>query len=112
MALVELETNTLAVLIAGLYCTYNEVNAIAIPESVFLSVAEKLEYFISNNLWDYDAISFEDWIKNCLLIYPKELFADEELAQLQKQTLYWEYPNGNAILFVSMDINVINNVNR
>ena len=90
MVSIELETNTLAVLIAGLYCTYNEVNSIAIPESVFLSIAEKLEYFLP--LWDYDVISFEDWIKNCLLIYPKQMFAEEELKQLQENSLYWEYP--------------------
>ena len=108
MVKVELEPSTLSVLIAGLYCTYNEVNSIAIPESVFLSIAEKLEYFLT--LWDYDVISFEDWIKNCLLIYPKEMFAEEEIQQLQKNTLYWEYPNGNVILFISMDISVINNV--
>lgn len=110
MVSIELETNTLAVLIAGLYCTYNEVNSIAIPESVFLSIAEKLEYFLP--LWDYDVISFEDWIKNCLLIYPKQMFAEEELKQLQENSLYWEYPNGNVILFISMDISVINNVQR
>ena len=108
MILIDLNTDTLAVLTAGLYCTYNEVNSIAIPESVFLSIAEKLEYFLT--LWDYDVISFEDWIKNCLLIYPKEMFAEEEIQQLQKNTLYWEYPNGNVILFISMDISVINNV--
>ena len=100
MTLIDLNTDTLAVLTAGLYCTYNEVNSIAIPE--------KLEYFLT--LWDYDVISFEDWIKNCLLIYPKEMFAEEEIQQLQKNTLYWEYPNGNVILFISMDISVINNV--
>ena len=110
MVSIELETNTLAVLIAGLYCTYNEVNSIAIPESVFLSIAEKLEYFPP--LWDYDVISFEDWIKNCLLINPKQMFAEEELKQLQENSLYWEYPNGNVILFISMDISVINNVQR
>ena len=108
MVTVDLETGTLAVLVSGLYCADHGVDAKAIPSSIWISIAEKLEYFLP--MWDYDRISFEDWIKNCLLIYPKEMFAEDELEQLQGQSLYWEFPNGRTILFISMDISVINNV--
>ena len=74
MVKIELETSTLAVLLAGLYCTYHEVNSMAIPESVYLSISEKLEYFIGNELWDFEKISFEQWVQNCLMIYPKAFF--------------------------------------
>ena len=46
MAKIEVETSTLAVLIAGLYSIRYNVNAIAIPESIYLQIAEKLEYFM------------------------------------------------------------------
>ena len=108
MVKVELETSTLAVLLAGLYCTYHEVNSVAIPESVYLSVAEKIEYFIGNELWDFTKISFEEWVQYHLMIYPKALFTEEQIKDLQKNSLYWEVPNGNAILVVSMDIGEIN----
>lgn len=105
MVKVELETTTIAVLIAGLYCINHNVNALAIPESLYLEIAEKLEYFIP--AWDFNKISFEDWVDKCLLIYPKVLFDDETLNDLQKNTLYWERDNGNAILVVSMSIREI-----
>ena len=106
MSYVNLETNTLSVLIAGLYCVNHMVDSIAIPQSVWLSIAEKLEYFLS--LWDYDIISFEEWIDTHLLILPKPMLSDEELTDLQSNTLYWETPNGNVILIISMNMGVIN----
>ena len=106
MVKLELKLDTLSVLVAGLYCTTHNTNALAIPQSVYLQIAEKLEYFLPN--WDYDKISFEDWIETCLLIYPKVLIGDEELEDLQANTLYWEQSNGNAILVISMNIGVIN----
>lgn len=108
MIKVELETSTLAVLIAGLYSIRYNVNAIAIPESIYLQVAEKLEYFMQDKTWDKDKIGFEDWINTHLLIYPKALLSNEEINDLQASTLYWEVPNGNVILSVSMDIGVLN----
>ena len=108
MVLVELETSTLSVLIAGLYCTFNNVNSMAIPESIYLSIAEKIEYFISNGLWDFSRISFEDWVKHCLIIYPKQVLSEVELEDLKKDSLYWEVPAGNVILVISMDIGGIN----
>jgi hypothetical protein len=106
MVKVELQTDTLSVLVAGLYCTLHNVDVVAIPESVYLSIAEKLEYFLPD--WDYNKISFEDWVKYCLNIYPKEIYTDEELKFIQENTLSWEFPSGNAILVISMDIGVIN----
>lgn len=105
---IELETNTLAVLIAGLYCSNTGIDSMAIPHSIYLGIAEKLEYFLPE--WDYSKISFEDWIKHCLLIYPKEMITEVELKGMQENSLYWEYPNGNVVLVISMDISVINNV--
>ena len=106
MVKIELETSTLAVLIAGMYCAYNEVNSIAIPESIWLGVAEKLEFFVPN--WDYEKLSFEDWVKNCLLIYPKVLVDEEDIEYYKENSLYWEVPNGNMILMISMNISDIN----
>lgn len=106
MVLVDLSTSTLAVLTAGLYCTFNNVESIAIPESVFVSVAEKLEYFLPS--WDYEVISFEDWVRTCLLILPKPLLEEEDIMDMQKTTLYWEFPAGNVVLVVSMNIEPIN----
>jgi hypothetical protein len=106
MVKVELEPSTLSVLIAGLYCTYHEVNSLAVPESIYLYVAEQLEYFLPD--WNFDVISFEEWIKNCLFIYPKPLLSDEDIEYLQGNSLYWEMPNGNVMLVVSMDVRDIN----
>lgn len=106
MVKIDLKTNTLAVLVAGLYSAVHEVEPIAIPESVWLGIAEKLEYFMDD--WNYDKISFEDWISNCLTILPKAMLNDEELDYLQNNTLYYEVLNGNAVLSVSMDITGIN----
>ena len=109
MVLVELETSTLAVLVAGMYCTNNQVDSMAIPQSVWLSIAEKLEYFLGNNLWDFKKISFEDWVATCLFIFPKTLLEEEVLKEMMGNTFYWEVANGNLILSISMDIREINN---
>ena len=106
MSIVKLETSTLSVLIAGLYCTYNEVNSIAIPESVWMYVAEQLENFLPK--WNYNVISFEDWIKYSLTILPKPLLDDVDIKHLMENTLYSEINNGNVVLVVSMDVNGIN----
>lgn len=106
MAKVELETSTLSVLIAGLYCTYNEVNSIAVPESVWMYVAEQLENFLPK--WNYDVISFEDWIKHSLTILPKPLLEEVDIKYLKENTLYSEINNGNVVLVVSMDVQGVN----
>ena len=104
----KLDVNTLSTLIAGLYSVYTDVNPIAIPTSVWLEIAEKLSYFMDT--WDYEKITLNDWIKYGLLIYPKEMFSESEIEDLQSNSLYWERVSGNAILVVSMDIREINNV--
>ena len=106
MVKVDLELTTLSVLVAGVYCTSHGVDSLAIPQSVWVAVAEKLEFFLPS--WDYDVISFEDWIDKCLMIYPKPLLSDELIEEMQSSTLYWEYPNGNVVLSISMDIREIN----
>lgn len=108
MAQVELNTNTLAVLIAGIYCTEHDVDSMAIPQSLWMEIAEKVEYFLP--LWDYEKITFEDWVKNGLFIYPTVMLDSEDLDYMQKNTLYWERINGNVQLTISMDIKLINNV--
>ena len=104
--MINLDTYTLSVLIAGLYCTDHQVDSLAIPQSVWLAVAEKLEYFLPD--WNYKIITFEEWIRTHLLILPKVMLSEEEVKELENNTLYWETPNGNALLVVSMDIGVIN----
>ena len=103
---VDLSTNTIAVLVSGIYCGENNVDPMAIPTSVWISIAEKLEYFLPS--WDYEVISFEDWVRTCLLIMPKVMIDEDDLKEMQETTLYWEYPNGNVILVVSMNIEPIN----
>lgn len=106
MVKVELHTTTLAVLVSGLYCSSHNIDAMAIPQSVWIAVAEKLEYFLPD--WNYSIISFEEWVDTHLMIIPKVLLTDEDVEEMQKTTLYWEYPNGNMILVISMDIEPIN----
>ena len=108
MVLVELETSTLAVLVAGMYCTENQVDSVAIPQSVWLSIAEKLEYFIGNGLWDFNKMSFEEWIRTGLFIFPKPLLEEEVIKEMMDKPLYWEAGNGNVILSISMDVSEIN----
>lgn len=106
MVKVDLSIPTLAVLISGLYCAEHNVDAMAIPSSVWIAIAEKLEWFLDD--WDYEVISFEDWVYTHLVILPKILLEEGEIEEMQKTTLYWEYPNGNMILIISMDIKPIN----
>lgn len=108
--MVELNTNTLAVLVGGLYCTHNDVSAMAIPESLWLSIAEKLTYFIENGLWDFSKLSFEEFVQHDIFIYPTEALDGETLKDMMEIPLYWETSNGNVNLSVSLDIREINNV--
>ena len=106
MVTVDLDTRTLAVLIAGLYCSSHDVDSIAIPETVYLYVAKQLEYFLP--YWNYDKCTFEDWIKYNLTIIPKIILTDEDIQYLQENTLYHEIVNGNVLLVVSMNIRGVN----
>jgi len=102
--LVELEKSTFATLIAGIYCTAHQVEPIAIPEELWMSIAEKLDYFLLN--WDYNKITFEEWVASKLLVCPKQMLDNVE--ELMENTFYWEYVNGNVVLSVSMDIRCLN----
>ena len=106
MEYVKLRTSTLGVLVAGLYCSIHEVESIAIPESIWIYIAEQLEYFLPN--WNYEVISFEDWVEHNLTILPKAMLDEEDIKYLQENTLYNEIMNGNVVLIVSMDIRGIN----
>lgn len=110
MVLIELETDTLAVLISGMYCVNHNVDAMAIPQSVWMEIAEKMEYFIGNELWDFKKISFEDYIKTGIFIFPTEALDKETLDEMMDGCLYWERENGNITLSISMDIKDINGV--
>lgn len=102
MVKVELATDTLSVLIAGLYCTFNHIDSMAIPQSVYLEIAEKLEPYLME--WDYEKISFEDWIENNLLILPRILLDDDTVNEMINDTVYWERDNGNVVLSISMNM--------
>ena len=108
MVMVELKTETLAVLISGLYCTSHSVNPMAIPESLWMDIAGKLEYFISNELWDFSKVSFEDFVTQNIFVYPTEMLDVETMEELTTNSLYWETDNGNVTLSVSLNIGEIN----
>ena len=99
---IEIELGTLATLIAGCYCAYSSVNPIAIPEGVWILLAERLAEYLKD--WDYSLESIEDWCKYDLLIIPKPMLSDEDVEEYKKNTEYFEVPNGNIILSVTFDI--------
>ena len=82
---VELELSTISTLIAGLYCLYTNTDPVAIPASLYLELAEKIAPYFEK--WDYEVISFEDWIKYNLLIIPK-VMVEDELESLKENDLY------------------------
>ena len=102
MVKLELSTYTLATLVAGMYCSANSINVLAIPESIWFQIAENLKPFLSK--WDYSVMTFEQWISTFLLVYPKDFITEGELEDLKKNTIYWEQNNGNVILSISMDM--------
>lgn len=105
MIRIGLNLSTLSILIAGLYCTTHETNAMAVSESIWLEIAEKLEEFLP--IWDYSRLSFEDWVDHNLMILPIVLFTNEELEELYKESLCWTRWNGNVELLISMDMSHI-----
>ena len=102
MSFICLNTDTIGVLIAGLYATFSDVNPLAIPNSLWLEIAEKLEPYLDG--WDYDKISFEEWIKYNLFIYPTVALDEETLKEMKESTVYFERVNGNVLLSISMDM--------
>ena len=99
---IEIELGTLATLIAGLYCSFSAVNPIAVPEGAWILIAERLTEYLKD--WDYSLESIEDWCKYDLLIIPKPMLSDDDIEDYQKNTEYFEVPNGNVLLVVTFDI--------
>lgn len=96
---------TFSVLISGLYCGFHGVDPMAIPESVWMEIVEKLESYLDK--WDYDVCSLEQFFQNNLIIYPRTMLDDATVKDMKENTLYWERVNGNVILSISMDMNHI-----
>lgn len=94
-----ISVGTLAILIAGLHSGYTGIDVRAIPSSIYIEIAEK----ISDELpeWDYDKYSFEEWIQYSLLIAPYEMFSEDEIQELQENTVYYERVNGNVVLVIT-----------
>ena len=105
MVVIDIKQDTLAVLVAGIYMDAKNMNPVAIPSEIWLQIAEKIAFFVP---WDYEVISFEDWIRQYVTILPRELISEPDLEYLQSKTLYWEYDNGGVLLSVSLDIAPIN----
>lgn len=94
---IKIEVGTLAVLISGMYISSNGVPIEAIPASLFIEIAEQMVNHLQN--WDYDKLSLEEWVANCLLIAPRVLFSEEELSKYQKENMFFmERKNGNVVL--------------
>ena len=99
---IKIEVSTLATLIAGIYCTVSSVDPMAIPSSIYIELAEKLVPHLNN--WDYDKLTFEQWIGTHLLIIPKALCSEEDIEELKNNKVYLERENGNAILIVTFEV--------
>ena len=98
----KIEETTLAIIIAGLYTAYASVNVYAVPYDVYLVIAKELVPYLEN--WNYELITFEQWIEHNLLIYPKQAFTDKELSSAKDNDIYLEYPAGNVILVMTASI--------
>lgn len=99
---IKIEVSTLATLIAGLYCTMASVDPMAIPSSIYIELAEKLVPYLEK--WDYDNLTFEQWVGTHLLIIPKVLCSEDDIEELKKNKVYLERENGNAILIVTFEV--------
>lgn len=100
MVRVELEKSTLSVLLAGLYIHYSGIDPIAVPQFLWLEIADKLIPYLEK--WDYDKLSLEEWLQYNLLIIPKELVDDVD--ELKKNDWYFERENGNIVLIVTANM--------
>ena len=99
---IKIEIATLSTLIAGIYCTVSQIDPMAVPTSVYIELAEKIAPYLED--WDYDKISFEQWIETSLLIVPKVMCSDEDIEEFKQNTVYLERENGNAILVVTFEV--------
>ena len=105
MVWINLEEGSLASLIAGLYTLYAVVDVNAIPPQLFIEVAKQVAKYLDE--WDYSALSFEDWIKYNLLIYPKEVFTPDEIEAYKENTIYVEMELGNVTLIATGEVILI-----
>lgn len=101
---IKVSVDLLSMLIAGVYCTSAGVDPVAIPPSLYMELTEVLIPYLK--VWDYEKFSFEDWIRDCLIIAPKELFGESELEDAKSNTIYIERSLGNVILIATGDLNL------
>lgn len=102
---IKIERTTFSVLISGLYCGLHKIDPMAIPESVWMEIVEKLEAYLDE--WDYNICTLEQFLLNNLFIYPQQMLDENTIKDMKENTLYWERVNGNVILSISMDMNMI-----
>ena len=95
---IEIELGTFSNLIAGMYCTYSAVNPVAIPEFIWIELANKVAEHLD------EIKSFEEWVKYNLLIIPKEFCSEDEIESYKTNTVYYERDNGNATLIVTFEV--------
>lgn len=93
---IELTIGTLAVLISGLYISNAGISIEAIPSSMFIEIAETL----SEHLPLKD-ILLENWIKDYLIVAPRELFSEEELEEYKSNKIFIERKLGNVTLIAT-----------
>lgn len=105
MVWINIEEGSLASLIAGLYTLYAVVDVNAIPPILFVEVANQVAKYLDE--WDYEALSFEDWIRYNLLIYPKEVFSESEINEYKENTIYIEMELGNVTLIATAEVMLI-----
>ena len=101
MVTIQLEDNTFAVLLSGLYCGNHSVDARAVPHQIWLDLAKKVSEHLDE--WDYSKLSFEDFIDTRLFIYPLGGLSDEDKEHLMNYTEYWIDRSGNVEIIVSID---------
>lgn len=93
---VDMTVGTLSVMIGGLYVGHTGISMEAIPSSMFIEVAETL-----TNYLPLKDILVEDWIKNFLIIAPRELFSEDELEAYRNNEIFIERKLGNATLIAT-----------
>lgn len=102
---VELNIVSLGTLIAGMYTTFSEVSLFAIPTELFFEIADALIPFLQK--WDYTKLSLEDWIKEDLLIYPREMFSEVGYKEMQSNDIFLERRYGNVTLIATACVGVV-----
>ena len=108
---IEITVDSLTALIAGLYISTHQTRIEAIPQSLFLEIAEKLYPYLP--VWDYNRCTFEDWIRTFLLIAPKIVIDENELSYMKANNeIYLERHLGNVVLIASAPVVVQEVVNH